>query len=87
MLVQYVGCTSSYAWVSSKTLLRINCDLSGWAGNVILIRFRVVTNATSTETWDPSHPNDPHGIYLDDVYVSGESYAKRIEEHYLWMTT
>ena len=26
------GSTSNYAWVSSATLLRINCDLSGWGG-------------------------------------------------------
>jgi len=75
---------TGYGWVKSTTLERINCDLSGWAGKSILIRFRIVTNATATVTWDPAHPDDPHGVYIDDVFVYGESYAQAIPENYLW---
>ena len=78
------GKTNAYGWVSDHTLLRINCDLSGWAGETIILRFRVVTNATTPDTWDPNHASDPHGVYIDDVYVWGESYAMSIPAKYFW---
>ncbi len=88
------GNANHYDWVRSTTLVRINCDLSGWAGQSILIRFRVVTNATINPetdnpypTWDPEHPGDPHGVFIDDVVVYGEGYAELIntsQDYYLW---
>ncbi len=78
------GETNSYGWVAADTLKRINCDLSGWAGQTILLRFRVVTNATSSETWDPNYPNDPHGVFIDDVFIFGESYSEEIPNAYIW---
>jgi len=79
---------TGYGWVSSSTLARINCDLSGWAGRSILIRFRVATNATTPQkTWDPQHSDYPHGVFLDDVVVYGEGYAESIatsQDYYLW---
>jgi len=75
---------TGYGWVSSSTLARINCDLSGWAGRSILIRFRVATNATDSPTYDDI--NKPYGVFLDDVVVYGEGYAESIDvrDHYLW---
>jgi hypothetical protein len=78
------GKTGHYGWVAAGTLQRINCDLSGWAGQSILIRFRVVTNATATATWDPNHASAPHGVFIDDVFVYGESYAEEIPVTYIW---
>ncbi len=81
------GSTASYNWVKSTTLLRINCDLSGWAGKIILIRFRIATNATSYPSYDPSYPNDPHGVFIDDVFIFGESNSPEIpaaSSYYLW---
>ena len=76
--------STGYGWVNSGTLVRINCDLSGWAGHSIMIRFRVVTNATSTTTYDPYHSSDPHGVFLDDVVVYGESYTTPINPKAIW---
>ncbi len=85
------GQANHYDWVGSTTLYRINCDLSGWAGRTILLRFRVATNATINPdtgqpypTWDPEHSNDPHGVFLDDVFVYGESYTVPISPNSLW---
>ncbi len=79
--------TGSYGWVNSGTLARINCDLSGWAGRSIFIRFRVVTNATDYPTYASS--TDPYGVFLDDVVVYGEGYASTIgvSGNYLWENT
>ncbi|AGB04867.1 Mg-chelatase subunit ChlD [Aciduliprofundum sp. MAR08-339] len=76
---------NNYGWVNSGTLARINCDLSGWAGKSIMIRFRVVTNATEYPTY--ANSNDPYGVFIDDVVVSGEGYASTIpvsQSDYLW---
>ncbi len=78
------GATNAYGWVNSHTLLRINCDLSGWAGQTILLRFRVVTNATTYPTYDPSYSSDPHGVFIDDVEIYGESYGQEIPEVFIW---
>lgn len=59
-------------WVNTTTLTRLNTDISGWAGRVIMIRFRVVT------TNDPAylHRDDAvawGGLFIDDVKVKGTS--------------
>jgi len=59
-------------WVQSTTLSRLNCDLSGWAGSVILLRFRVVTRTDIPNHYD-SAVADFGGIYLDDVRVVGNT--------------
>ncbi len=74
-----------YGWVKANTLYRINCDISGWAGKSVMIRFRVVTNATDTPTY--ANSDDPYGVFIDDVVVYGEGYATTInvnKENYLW---
>jgi hypothetical protein len=62
-------------WVSAETLSRVNCDLSAWIGNQIILRFRVVTN-NLLDTVYP-HYEDPGagfgGFYVDDVIVHGET--------------
>jgi hypothetical protein len=67
----FTGVDIGNSWVYSTTLARLNCDLSGWAGSVIQIRFRVVTrtdgvNHNETATgWG--------GFYVDDVTVFGNT--------------
>ena len=77
----------NYGWVNSGTLVRINCDISGWAGKSIEIRFRVVTNNTDYPTY--ADPNDPYGVFIDDVVVYGEGYASTIgvQNNYLWTSS
>jgi len=61
-------------WVEASTLSRINADLTSFAGNVIQIRFRVVTsNNVSYEHNNNNNCPDPGfgGFYLDDVEVRG----------------
>lgn len=73
--IHRAGDKSTVEWVPSTTLSRLNCDLSKWAGNVILLRFRVIVNnepgyapyQTSTVT---------HGIFIDDVVVFGNVTQK-----------
>ncbi|MGA1848496.1 MAG: VWA domain-containing protein [Thermoplasmatota archaeon] len=57
-------------WVPIGTLTRVNSDLSAFTGNVINIRFRVVTNTDATHYADV---NEFKGIYIDDVLITGES--------------
>jgi len=59
-------------WVSSKTMSRLNCDLSGWAGSVILVRFRVVTRTDIVNHFDNAGAGFG-GIYIDDVKVVGNT--------------
>ncbi|MEM4160855.1 MAG: hypothetical protein QW531_02605, partial [Thermoplasmata archaeon] len=66
---------SAYDWVPSFTLVRLNCDLSGFAGNTIILRIRVFTNATGSET-DAMHyasASYNKGVFVDDVFVIGTS--------------
>ena len=59
-------------WVSSKTMSRLNCDLSGWAGSVIMLRFRVVTRTDISNHYDNASKGFG-GIYIDDVRVVGNT--------------
>ncbi|MEM2899333.1 MAG: hypothetical protein QXT63_00935 [Thermoplasmata archaeon] len=61
-------------WVNAGTLTRLSCDLSGWAGKVIILRFRVVTNKIMTNYESASHWK---GIFIDDVAVVGNSSSGR----------
>ncbi|MCX8174249.1 MAG: type IV pilin [Thermoplasmata archaeon] len=64
---------SAYDWVPSFTLVRLNCDLSGFAGNTIILRIRVFTNATGSET-SAFHCADAtynRGVFVDNVFVVG----------------
>jgi hypothetical protein len=58
-------------WVYSTTLTRLNCDLSGWAGSVIQLRFRVVTRADSVNHYHAV--TGWGGFYIDDVTVFGNT--------------
>ncbi|MGQ9581973.1 MAG: CARDB domain-containing protein [Thermoplasmatota archaeon] len=59
-------------WVASGSLSRLNCDLSGWAGSVILLRFRVVTR-TDLATHYESALAGFGGVYVDDISVVGNT--------------
>ncbi|MCX8174325.1 MAG: immune inhibitor A, partial [Thermoplasmata archaeon] len=68
-------------WVPAKSLYRLNVDLSGWRGSVVLLRFRVVTNSTL-----PNHYAQPistvgfGGLYIDDIKVFGETIIHGIPQ-------
>ncbi|MEM3567253.1 MAG: hypothetical protein QXS83_01630, partial [Thermoplasmata archaeon] len=66
---------SAYDWVPSFTLVRLNCDLSGFAGNTIILRIRVFTNATGSETDAMHYASSSYdkGVFVDDVFVIGTS--------------
>ncbi|MGC9060576.1 MAG: hypothetical protein ACP5JR_05025, partial [Thermoplasmata archaeon] len=59
-------------WVPAKSLYRLNVDLSGWRGSVILLRFRVVTNSTLPNHY-ASNTVGFGGLYIDDLKVFGET--------------
>ncbi|MGA1873627.1 MAG: hypothetical protein ACMUHY_08130, partial [Thermoplasmatota archaeon] len=57
-------------WVPASSITRMSINLNGYTGEVIKLRFRVVTNI------DGQHYEDPDmfmGVYIDDVVVYGES--------------
>ena len=58
-------------WVYSTSLTRLNCDLSGWAGSVIQIRFRVVTRNDAMNHYYTAVGWG--GFYIDDVTVFGNT--------------
>ncbi len=69
-------------WVKASTLTRLNVELNGFIGNVIILRFRVVTTANDlgqdiNPYYGVDHIADPGagfgGFYLDDVQVYGWS--------------
>ncbi|MBN1390780.1 MAG: type IV pilin [Candidatus Thermoplasmatota archaeon] len=59
-------------WVHSSTLTRLNTDLAAFIGNVINIRFRLVTNTDLTHYADNTKDM---GIYIDDVFICGTSLS------------
>ena len=70
------------AWISSTSLTRYERNISGWAGKVVTIRFRVVTttesgyahrDASSTCTTSTAWCG---GIWLDNIRISGDSVKK-----------
>ncbi|MEM2869873.1 MAG: CARDB domain-containing protein [Thermoplasmata archaeon] len=68
----YTGVGIRDNWVDSRTLTRLNCDLSGWAGSVILLKFRVVTrNDLALHYHDLGAGFG--GIFIDDVTVIGNT--------------
>ncbi|MEM4293351.1 MAG: hypothetical protein QXJ27_04205, partial [Thermoplasmata archaeon] len=73
----YTGVTESgdrQYWVPASSLYRLNVDLSGWRGSVILLRFRVVTNSTLANHYaQPISTVGFGGLYIDDVKVFGET--------------
>jgi hypothetical protein len=71
------------AWVSSGSLSRYQRDITGWAGKVILVRFRIITttqstyaHTASTMTCNPATTAWCGGIWLDNIRVSGVSVKK-----------
>ncbi len=69
----YTGHNAGGYWTQAGTLTRLNCDLSEWSGNVILIRFRMVTTSATNYDHYESSTVGFGGFYIDDVVVSGET--------------
>ncbi|MCK5559974.1 MAG: hypothetical protein KAJ51_05250, partial [Thermoplasmata archaeon] len=64
-------------WVESNTLTRLNCNLTGWRGSVIMLRFRVITASDDNPYFGANHIEDSTvgfgGFYIDDVIIVGNS--------------
>ncbi len=64
-------------WVESNTLTRLNCNLTGWRGSVIMLRFRVITASDDNPYFGGTHIEDNGvgfgGFYIDDVIIYGNS--------------
>ncbi|WP_455393167.1 type IV pilin [[Eubacterium] cellulosolvens] len=73
----YTGINESDYWVEADSLTRLNCDLNGWSGEVIILRFRVVTASDSNPYFKGKHYEsgtaDFGGLYIDDVIIHGFS--------------
>ncbi len=66
------GVNAGNNWVEAGSLTRLNVDLTAFRGNVIMLRFRVVT--TSADNYQHYDKDTGWGgFYLDDVVISGES--------------
>jgi hypothetical protein len=57
-------------WVEAGSLWRLNTNLTGYAGQVIKIRFRVVTNLAATHYMSNTVFK---GLAIDDILVRGNS--------------
>jgi hypothetical protein len=74
------GGGGSPVWVSSATLARLESNISGWAGSVVNLRFRVVTTtepgyvhcATAGACVPPVAPG-LGGVWVDNIRISGTS--------------
>jgi hypothetical protein len=66
-------------WVEASTLTRLNTDITGWAGSVILIRFRLITASDDNPHFGGKHyewgnpTNNAYGFKIDDVIIYGYS--------------
>ncbi|MGA1821686.1 MAG: CARDB domain-containing protein [Thermoplasmatota archaeon] len=66
----YTGLNEGEDWVSTDTMARLITNLDGFTGNVITIRFRMVTN---TDGIHYEVASKPKGFFIDDVVIYGES--------------
>ena len=68
---------SADGWVEANTLTRLNTDISGWAGSVIILRFRIVTASDNNPHFGNQHYESAtafqKGILIDDVIIYGFS--------------
>ncbi len=73
----FTGINSGNYWVEAGSLTRLNCDLIGWSGSVIKVRFRVVTASDKNEFFGAKHYESTTigfgGFYVDDVIIHGYS--------------
>ncbi len=68
----FSGIDAGNNWVEAGSLTRLITNLNGFTGNVITIRFRVVTD-TDPDHFDATEAATFRGFYVDDVIVYGES--------------
>ncbi len=78
-LDKYGADTKTDGWVEAGTLTRLNTELSGWAGDVIILRFRVVTATDDNIYFGNKHyewktpSNNAYGLLIDDIIIIGTS--------------
>jgi hypothetical protein len=73
----YTGIDSGDNWVEAGSLTRLNVDLAGWVGEVIRLRFRVVTASDTNPYFGNQHYDSATagfgGFYVDDIIIYGVS--------------
>jgi hypothetical protein len=74
------GGGASPSWVASSSLSRFSSNLSGWAGSVVNLRFRVVTTTEAGFLHCANGPTCPPptsaglgGFWVDNIRISGTS--------------
>jgi len=70
------GDGSTNYWTTADQMDRLITDLSDFAGETILIRFRVVTNNAANYQHHHREDLDFRGIYLNNVVVQGETVER-----------
>ena len=71
----YTGHDTGGNWIEVGSLTRVMADLSDWSGNVIHIRFRVVTNNAAGYDHYKDSSAGFGGFYTDDVMITGETLS------------
>jgi FlaG/FlaF family flagellin (archaellin) len=73
----YTGINSGNYWIETGSLTRLNCNLDGWLGDVIKVRFRVITSSDENPYFKDRHYDTTSagfgGFYVDDVIIHGFS--------------
>jgi len=77
----FTGLDEGSNWVPASSLTRMTINLNGYSGEVVMLRFRMVTNTDGLHAEDISE-SAFYGLYIDDIVVFGESQAgtRGIEE-------
>ncbi|MGA1819596.1 MAG: CARDB domain-containing protein [Thermoplasmatota archaeon] len=70
----FTGLDEGGSWVSASSLTRMTVNLNGYSGEVVMLRFRMITNTDGLHAEDISE-SAFFGLYIDDIVVFGESQA------------
>jgi hypothetical protein len=68
----YTGIDEGNNWVAGSSLTRLTVNLNGYSGEVVILRFRMVTDTDGLHAQDVSE-SAFYGLYIDDITVYGES--------------
>jgi len=70
----FTGLDDGSNWVPASSLTRMTINLNGYSGEVVMLRFRMITNTDGLHAEDISE-SAFYGFYIDDIVVFGESQA------------
>jgi hypothetical protein len=74
--VSNAGVNPSASYKAASTEARVNVDMSAWGGEVVLMRFRIVTTSAASYEHNEDNTLNWGGLYLDDVTISGTSITE-----------